>query len=66
MGDETARPFTPNLARYEQLMDVVRNRMTSRQFKPDIAVPRAHVEMVLEAARHAPRAPTPSPGISSW
>ncbi|MGH6900193.1 MAG: nitroreductase family protein [Geminicoccaceae bacterium] len=54
MGDETARRFTPNLARYEQLMDVVRNRMTSRQFKPDIAVPRAHVEMVLEAARHAP------------
>ena len=54
MGAETARTFTPNLARYEQLMDVVRNRMTSRQFKPDIAVPRAHVEMVLEAARHAP------------
>jgi 5,6-dimethylbenzimidazole synthase len=44
----------PNLARYEQLMDVARNRMTSRQFKPDIAVPREHIEMVLEAARHAP------------
>ena len=46
--------FTPNLARYETLMDVVRNRLTSRAFRPDIAVPREHMEMVLEAARHAP------------
>ena len=46
--------FTPNLARYEALMDVVRGRLTSRAFKPDIAVPREHIEMVLEAARHAP------------
>ena len=46
--------FTPNLARYEALMDVVRNRMTTRAFRADIAVPRAHIEMVLEAARHAP------------
>jgi nitroreductase len=46
--------FTPDLARYEQLMGVVRQRLTSRQFNPDIAVPREHVEMVLEAARHAP------------
>jgi 5,6-dimethylbenzimidazole synthase len=44
----------PNLARYGQLMDTVRNRLTSRQFKPDVAVPREHIEMVLEAARHAP------------
>ena len=43
-----------NLGRYEQLMDVVRNRLTSRQFNPKIAVPREHIEMVLEAARHAP------------
>ena len=46
--------FTPNLARYEQLMDVVRNRLTTRAFRPDIAVPREHIEMVLEAARHGP------------
>ncbi len=46
--------FTPNLARYEAFMDVVRNRLTSRAFRPDIAVPREHIEMVLEAARHAP------------
>lgn len=46
--------FTANLARYESLIDVVRNRMTTRAFRPDIAVPREHIEMVLEAARHAP------------
>lgn len=53
MNEMTAR-FEPNLARYEAFMDVARNRLTSRQFRPDIAVPREHVEMVLEAARHAP------------
>jgi len=46
--------FTPNLKRYEQLMDVVRNRLTTRAFRPDVPVPREHIEMVLEAARHAP------------
>lgn len=43
-----------DLARYESLMDVVRNRMTTRQFDPDFVVPREHYEMILEAARHAP------------
>lgn len=46
--------FTPNLTRYEQFMDVVRNRLTTRAFRRDIPVPREHVEMILEAARHAP------------
>jgi 5,6-dimethylbenzimidazole synthase len=46
--------FTPDLKRYEALMEVVRNRLTTRAFRPDIAVPREHIEMVLEAARHAP------------
>src|SRR3974390_1377753 len=46
--------FTPNLARYEALMDVVRNRLTHRAFPPHITVPREHIELVLEAARHAP------------
>jgi 5,6-dimethylbenzimidazole synthase len=46
--------FTPSVERYQALMDVVRNRMTTRQFNPDIAVPREHIEMVLEAARHGP------------
>ena len=39
--------------RYEALMDVVRSRMTNRAFAP-AEIPRAHVEMILEAARHAP------------
>ena len=34
-------------------MDVVRSRMTNRAFAP-CEIPRAHVEMILEAARHAP------------
>jgi 5,6-dimethylbenzimidazole synthase len=34
-------------------MDVVRNRMTNRAFAP-FEVPRAHFELILEAARHAP------------
>jgi 5,6-dimethylbenzimidazole synthase len=41
-------------ARYDALMDVVRNRMTVRQFDPDYVVPREHFELILEAARHAP------------
>ena len=39
--------------RYESLMEVVRSRMTNRAFAP-ADIPRAHVEMILEAARHAP------------
>ena len=41
-------------ARYDALMDVVRNRMTTRQFTPDYTVPPEHYEWILEAARHAP------------
>jgi 5,6-dimethylbenzimidazole synthase len=58
MGDRSeghaADGLVPHLARYEQLMGVVRQRLTSRQFNPAIPVPREHIEMVLEAARHAP------------
>jgi nitroreductase len=58
MSDHSEAPaaagFVPDLARYENLMGVVRQRLTSRQFNPDIPVPRAHIEMVMEAARHAP------------
>lgn len=42
------------LSRYDALMDVVRNRMTTRQFDPSTVVPREHHELILEAARHAP------------
>ncbi|MGH8705428.1 MAG: nitroreductase family protein [Burkholderiales bacterium] len=41
-------------ARYEALLEVMRTRMTSRQFDPDYVVPREHYELILEAARHAP------------
>jgi len=51
--DEVTK-FTPDLKRYEALMEVVRNRLTTRAFRPDVPVPREHIEMVLEAARHAP------------
>jgi len=40
--------------RYEVLMGVIRNRMTTRQFDPEYVVPREHYELILEAARHAP------------
>jgi 5,6-dimethylbenzimidazole synthase len=40
--------------RYDALMDVVRNRMTTRQFDPNYVVPREHYELILEAARQAP------------
>jgi nitroreductase len=40
--------------RYDALLDVVRNRLTSRQFVSGETVPPAHIEMILEAARHAP------------
>jgi 5,6-dimethylbenzimidazole synthase len=46
--------FTPNVERYQVLLDVIRGRMTSRAFRDDIKVPREHIEMVLEAARHSP------------
>jgi 5,6-dimethylbenzimidazole synthase len=51
---EAARGFAPTQARYDALIDVVRSRMTTRAFRDDVAVPREHIEMVLEAARHAP------------
>jgi len=46
--------FIPSMERYAALMEVVRQRMTSRAFRADVPVPRQHIEMVLEAARHAP------------
>lgn len=39
---------------YDALMEVVRNRITTRAFDPDSVVPREHYEMILDAARHAP------------
>lgn len=40
--------------RYDALMAVIENRLTSRAFDPSYTVPRAHYELILDAARHAP------------
>lgn len=40
--------------RYNALMEVIETRMTNRAFDPDYVVPKAHYEMILEAARHGP------------
>ena len=52
---ETMVPGSPeNLERYDQFMDVVLSRRTTRSFDPDFVVPRDHYDMILEAARHGP------------
>ncbi len=55
MADPAAvsRDAFDNVARYDAFMEVARSRMTNRAFAP-YEVPRAHFEMILEAARHAP------------
>jgi 5,6-dimethylbenzimidazole synthase len=40
--------------RYDALMDVVSNRITTRAFQADYVVPREHFELIIDAARHAP------------
>jgi len=45
--------FTDRTA-YDSLIEVMRNRLTSRAFDASYTVPREHYEMILEAARHAP------------
>ena len=39
---------------YDALMEVVRNRITTRMFDSTQDIPRQHFDMILEAARHAP------------
>ena len=54
-------PFSPatrgagqGAARYDSLMDVLNDRVTTRQFDGSFRMPRTHIEMVLEAAAQAP------------
>lgn len=42
------------MLRYEAYMDIVRNRITTREFDSSVEIPREHYEMILDAARHAP------------
>jgi nitroreductase len=51
---ERNEALVPDPARYQTLLDIARNRWTSRQFRADVAMPPEHVEMILEVARHAP------------
>src|SRR5213596_1010878 len=41
-------------AHCQALLEVMRNRLTTRQFDPACVVPREHYDLILEAARHAP------------
>jgi hypothetical protein len=36
---EAVTKFTPDRARYEALMEVVRSRLATRTFRPDVAMP---------------------------
>ena len=50
----TPTPEGSDRSRYDALMDVVRHRLTVRAFDPTCVVPREHVELILDAARHSP------------
>jgi nitroreductase len=41
-------------ARYDNLMDVLRDRVTTRAFDQSFSMPRAHIEQVMDAAAQAP------------
>ena len=43
-----------NRARYDALMDVVVNRITTREFDSTFEIPREHFELILDASRQAP------------
>ena len=51
---EVDLPEIGDRARYDALMQVIRNRVTVRKFDPDFTVPDEHFDLILEAARHAP------------
>jgi 5,6-dimethylbenzimidazole synthase len=56
MGNERSKADSGlvDRERYDALMDVVRDRITTRAFQPDYVVPREHFELIVDAARHAP------------
>jgi 5,6-dimethylbenzimidazole synthase len=53
LAGRLARDYSDH-SRYHALMDVVRNRLTTRAFDSSYVMPKEHYEMILEAARHAP------------
>lgn len=55
MSEQPAKPNDfSDRSRYDALMEIVRRRTTVRAFDPDYAMPREHIELILEAARHSP------------
>jgi nitroreductase len=60
MSSQASNPPPPILGtdvgieRYRQLMVIIASRMTVREFDATCTVPRAHYELILDAARHAP------------
>src|SRR5882672_1166096 len=56
MADSAIEPSSDltDRTKYDALMEVVRNRLTTRAFDSTYVMPKAHYEMILEAARHAP------------
>jgi len=48
------RSFDDGGARYDHLMDILRDRVTTRQFDRSYDMPRAHIDSVLDAAAQAP------------
>jgi len=50
---KVAHDFTDR-TKYDALMEVVRNRLTTRAFDASYVMPAEHYGMILEAARHAP------------
>lgn len=54
MTDQQTSQDYNQRARYDALMDVIRNRMTVRAFDPEYRVPDDHYDLILEAARHGP------------
>ena len=52
--EEVDLPEIGDRARYDALMQVIKNRVTVRKFDPDYMVPDEHFNMIVEAARHGP------------
>ena len=46
---------------YDALINVIRDRRTSRAFDPEFEIPRAHYDLILDAARHGPSGATAQP-----
>jgi nitroreductase len=48
------KPSDTDVSRYDMLIDVLRDRVTTRGFDQSYNMPRAHIELVMDAAAQAP------------